>query len=201
MNPDIDPIRLPQTDGSGRQWGWLSSDGAWAIPPDYEMACAFFGGLAVAVRDGRSGYLRPDGSVAVPFRFDEAHDFDEDGWADVVQDGVHRMIRPDGSFVPRMDSEEAFCSEAKGLVSFWKNGRCGLADLSGAVVWAPEYEVLWGIGLGLFGAERDGVAGIVDAAGRVVAPFRFDDVAPADTRPRRPIGLSPNTAAKFDTGH
>ena len=180
MNPDTDPIRLPQATASGRRWGWLAPDGAWAIPPNYEMAFAFFGGLAVAVRDGRCGYLRPDGSVAVPFRFDEAHDFDEDGWADVAQDGVHRMIRPDGSFVPRLDSEEAFCSEADGIVSFWKNGRCGLADLSGDVVLAPEYDALWGIGLGLFGAERDGAEGILDAAGRVVAPFRFDDVAPAD---------------------
>ncbi len=180
MNPDTDPIRLPHATASGRRWGWLAPDGSWAIPPDYEMTYAFFDGLAIAVRDGRCGYLRPDGSVAVPFRFDEAHDFDEDGWADVAQDGVHRMIRPDGSFVPRIESEEAFWSEADGLVSFWKDGRCGLADLSGAVVLAPEYDNLWGIGLGLFGANRDGAEGIVDAAGRVVAPFRFDDINPAD---------------------
>ena len=180
MNPDTDPIRLPHATASGHRWGWLAPDGAWAIPPDYEMAHAFFGGLAIAVRDGRCGCLRPDGSVAVPFRFDEAHDFDEDGWADVALDGIHRMIRTDGSFVPQLESNEMFCSEADGLVSFWKDNRCGLADLSGAVVLAPEYDNLWGIGLGLFGANRDGAEGIVDAAGRVVAPFRFDDVNPAD---------------------
>ena len=79
---DRAPAREP-----GGKWGYLDPEGKWAIPPKFERALVFHGGLAAAKEPGgKWGYLKPDGSWGLEPKYTKARAF-TDGLAAVSEQG------------------------------------------------------------------------------------------------------------------
>ena len=71
----------------GGKWGYLDPEGKWAIPPRFERANVFHGGLAAAKEPGgKWGYLKPDGSWGLEPKYTKARAF-TDGLAAVSEQG------------------------------------------------------------------------------------------------------------------
>jgi len=78
--------RAPAKEPGGK-WGYLDPEGKWAIPPRFERANVFHGGLAAAKESGgKWGYLRPDGSWGLEPKYTKARAF-TDGLAAVSEQG------------------------------------------------------------------------------------------------------------------
>jgi WG containing repeat/Biotin-requiring enzyme len=78
--------RAPAKEPGGK-WGYLDPEGKWAIPPKFERANVFHGGLAAAKESGgKWGYLKPDGSWGLEPKYTKARAF-TDGLAAVSEQG------------------------------------------------------------------------------------------------------------------
>lgn len=79
--------RAPAKEPGGK-WGYLDPEGKWAIPPKFERANVFHGGLAAAKEPGgKWGYLKPDGSWGLEPKYTKARAF-TDGLAGVSEQGA-----------------------------------------------------------------------------------------------------------------
>lgn len=139
-------------------WGYLDADGRGVIPPRFEWAGDFSGGLA-PVRDasGRCGYIRRDGSFAISPRFRACAPF-SGGLArvDLAED---RIAAARVAFVDRAGNPVAVGPEAepafdaaldfdRGAAAVAAGGEPGLAaaggprlgwlDPRGRYVWPPQ---------------------------------------------------------------
>ncbi|MBQ4279662.1 MAG: WG repeat-containing protein [Rikenellaceae bacterium] len=80
-------------------FGLLNRLGEEIVPLIYEWMGEMDSGLIPARKDDRYGYLRRDGSVAIPFVFDDAYDF-ADGRALVLRGESAYYIDPEGNALP-----------------------------------------------------------------------------------------------------
>ncbi len=64
-----------------KRFGYIDTRGRWAIKPVFEDAGPFSNGLARVCENGRCGFIDKSGEVAIPLRFSEVEDFDQDGYA------------------------------------------------------------------------------------------------------------------------
>ena len=60
---------------SGELWGYMNNEGKIAIQPEYEQVGPFSDGVAIVVKNGKSGIINKKNQVLVPFNFDEILDF------------------------------------------------------------------------------------------------------------------------------
>lgn len=140
----------------GDKWGFLDTAGRGVIPPQFDWAGDFSGGLAPA-KDGSGlcGYVDRTGSFVIPPRFGDCHAF-ADGLARVdlargegdaprvaFVDRTGRTVIDGRALSPPFDSAEDF---ANGLAAVGRGGEpylagngvlLGYVDPSGAYVWMP----------------------------------------------------------------
>jgi hypothetical protein len=139
------------------QWGYVDVGGRGVIPPGFERAGDFSGGLApVTLETGRCGYIDRAGRLAIPARYRACHRF-SDGRArvDLGEDAFDAervaFIDPTGRAVvigpeasPPFDSAEDFehglaAVGAGGAPHLAGNGTwLGYVDTSGRYVWKPS---------------------------------------------------------------
>jgi hypothetical protein len=75
-------------DESTLRYGYLDKSGTEIIPPRFEAAQGFSGGLAAVKLEGLWGYIDPAGALVIPPYFGEAQPFSEDAAAVRVGSGV-----------------------------------------------------------------------------------------------------------------
>ncbi len=135
-------------------------------------AASFAEGLApfsepVFLRRGRWGYVRPDGSVAIPATFRGTAFRFSDGRARVTRDGRVGFIDPTGdrAFEAAFDVANAF-SEGRAAVRV--DDRWGYVDEGGALVIPARFTQAGSFSGGLAAVEVDGRWGYIAPDGTVV---------------------------------
>ncbi len=117
-------------------------------------------------------FLDKTGKVAIPARFERAHDFAE-GLARVRLEGKWGFIKPDGAFAVEAIFEDAR-DFSDGLAAVKLGGKWGYVDTAGKQVIAPQFEEPERFQEGLALLRRQGKVGFMDKQGRAVIAPAFD---------------------------
>ncbi len=85
---------------AGWLYGYLNTDGAYAIEPRFHDAYVFRGGRAIVMsEEGTYGYIDRDGTSVVPMIYQSAWQFNSGRAFVMGDDDYWRMIDSDGDFV------------------------------------------------------------------------------------------------------
>jgi len=61
-----------------KEWGFIKTDGSWAINPQFEHASDFSEGLAAVRNNGEWGFINQQSSFIVNPQFEDVKDFKDD---------------------------------------------------------------------------------------------------------------------------
>ncbi|MFN0252769.1 MAG: WG repeat-containing protein [Kofleriaceae bacterium] len=84
------PVRVDE------KWGYLTADGTLG-KLDFEQAWPFWEGLAPVQKKGKQGFARPDGTLAIPCRYDDVWKFTKDQRAAVRRGEYWTFVDPMGT--------------------------------------------------------------------------------------------------------
>lgn len=165
---------------AGNLWGYIHTDGAWAIKAQFEKAGYFSDGLAPVEVGGKWGYINQAGQMVIKPQFTAANHF-HDGLArvatkpDVTKAGPaagYGWIGKTGKFVipPTWDKADDFFG---GLAVVEKGSAFGYVDTKGKVVIPLEFQGAGGFSEGLAYAESGGKWGYIDDKGSWVITPRY----------------------------
>jgi len=108
----------------GKNIGFIDKQGKIVLPlSQYEDVKPFTESLAVAEKNGKWGCIRKDGSVAIPFVYDEIRDFSH-GVTLVKKDDLYGLVNIHNEFVVPLDKTGGYSiSENFGKRSYYMNGQ------------------------------------------------------------------------------
>ncbi len=156
------------------EWGYIDTDGQWAIEPSFEQAGTFAEGLAWARRGGLLGYIDRGGEWVVSPRFKNAWPF-VGGLAQVSEDDLSTfVIDRSGAYryagrEPTLHGVTPVCRVGADRHSGW-----GAVDVHGKEVLPLEHRRLWRTGRFLI-VQREDQDVVYDLTGARVhsAPTRI----------------------------
>lgn len=136
----------------------LADDGSW-LKPNYN-------------KDFKWGYTDNNGTVVIPFTFDEAWSFYE-GLARVEKDGKWGFINTHGTVVIPYQFDDAL-GFYEGLAAVEKDGKWGFIDNNGTVIIPYQFDNTKLFSEGLASVQKNGEYGFINQNGTVVIPYQFD---------------------------
>ena len=148
------------------------------VTPEFDGAFDFHEGLAAVDVDNKVGYIRPDGSFALPAQYHSASGIDfSEGVAAVRVNGKVGFMDKYGNVViePKYDDVYAF---SDGLAPVRIGEKWGYVDHEGNVVIPVKYQIGHMFSEGLASVELDGKLGYIDTNGQYAIPPTFDSVRP-----------------------
>jgi len=175
-------------------FGFVTTEGEWAIPPQFDDARPFHQGLAAVSKDGLWGYIDPSGAFVIEPRWQKAQSFSE-GLAAVHEEGAGwGYINPGGQWAiePRFGRagpfSEGLAAVAEGSPDSegWAGQRTyGYIDPQGEWVIEPRFR-----NAEVFSSGRAAVtegsdtsyflhfSGYIDRAGELVIPGPYTFAMP-----------------------
>ncbi|MFN8395869.1 MAG: WG repeat-containing protein [Bacteroidia bacterium] len=183
--------------GSMDKQGYLDSTGKLVIPMEYSGSNGVFGGLFVMKKGLKCGVLNTKAEEVVPFIYDKAYGYSEEGLMMVEQRYKCGFVDRTGKLVIPCTYESATSYE-KGLAIARKGKKYGLIDVNNATVSPFEYdEFKWettsyedkGSETGFINVGKRFICtgdyiilrkgdkwGVIDLKGQVLVPFEYDYV-------------------------
>lgn len=168
----------------------------------YSYGCTFVNGLAAAMdQNGLWGYLAPDGSVAIPFQYAYARDFDSEGCAEVGTMEESIVIDREGNKVRDYDSLDY--THHEGLRAVERSGDAtsevgawGYEDRAGNLVVPYYFESAGDFKDGVALVKKDGVYGLLKnpLKEELVSPWAQEELDRA-----RSLGLVPRREEDYAT--
>lgn len=154
------------------RYGYIDVSGNFVIPPTYEDAFGFSGGLAaVELAEGFWGFIDTSGKLRIGGDFSWVHDF-EDGYAIVKKGNVYGLVDRYGNYV--FDLLYNGIGGGDGIYPVRVNRLYGLMDLSGNLVQVYQYENMGFFQEELALVESNGKWGYVDNLGNLVISIAAD---------------------------
>ena len=150
---------------------------------DYEKAWVFSEGLAAVMKDGKVGFIDANNKLVIPFRFD----YSSSRWGDTGylfhdgycimtnKDGKMGLIDINGSWIVDAEYDEIWTAHSNGSRIFVNDGKHGVLDSCGNVVYPAEYFYIDILDDG-FVLTKDGRKWQEDYEGNIVNPFVIDGV-------------------------
>ena len=193
------PVMAPQWDAIWRSGAsdegvlWISREGRTGllqvtenvarvlVPPRFDAVWDFEEDVASVQIGDKVGLIAADGREILPPSLDEAWNCAQGLVVARVGDQLGFVNKSGGwAITPRFEDAGSFCPG--GLAPAFEAQAWGLVDRRGDWVAAPEWDdVYWDEDLHAFITERDGMQGLIDAAGRPVLDACFAALAPLDT--------------------
>ena len=150
---------------------------------NYEKAWVFSEGLAAVVKDGKIGFINKSNELVIPFQFD----YSSNRWGDTGylfhdgycvmtnKDGKMGLIDINGSWIVDAEYDEVWNAHKTGNRIVVNDGKHGVLDSCGNVVYPAEYFYIdiWEDG---FVLTKDGRKWQEDYEGNIVNPFVIDGV-------------------------
>ena len=124
-------------------------------------------------RDGKWGYLGPDGRVAIGPIYEDAAEFSE-GLAAVRLEGVWSFIDTSGDTVIDCRRYETVQSFHEGLAAVKRNGLWGYIDSRGTEAIRPRFEIAGAMREGVAAVKQKGLYGYIDREGKWFIPPQFE---------------------------
>ena len=149
---------------------------------DYRKAWVFSDGLAAVMKDDKIGFINAQNEVVIPFQFDysdECRMYDlgylfHDGYCIMTNaDGDLGLIDKSGNWIVEPDYDEIWASHESGYRIIVKDGKHGVLDSRGNVIYSAEYGYVDVLSDG-FILTKGGKKWQVDFDGNIVQPFMFD---------------------------
>lgn len=195
--------------GSDRLPVWVKIDGQFRagyddlagrrmIEPTFDDAGPFIDGLARVKSEDGYGFIRPDGSVAVPLEFESALLRFSAGRTLVVSDDRAWLIDTSGRRVadlgpwewPEIADEDGFDDLERyvglddffvdGLIPWQRSGRWGYVDRDGRWTVEPRFDAVQPFHGGLASVTEGGRGRLIDTRGRTVRDVGGATIAPPD---------------------
>ena len=150
---------------------------------DYRKAWVFSDGLAAVMKDGKIGFINDQNDVVIPFQFDytdkcRMYDFGyvfHNGYCAMTDaDGNLGLIDKIGNWVVEPEYDEIWAPHKSGYRVIVKDGKHGVLDSTGTVVYPAEYGYISILPDG-FVLTKSGRQWQVDFEGNTVQPFMFDN--------------------------
>lgn len=152
--------------------GFVDASGRFKIPPIFDDALPFSGGLAAVKTGAKWGFIEASGHFAITPRFDDAFYF-IDGVAVANLAGHFVLIDRKGKVI--VSGYDSYLGIAEGRVLVNRGYYSGSIDFKGNVIVPLVYDDASGeFEAGLAGVSRNGKWGYIDPNGKVTIPFRFD---------------------------
>ncbi|MCD8141305.1 MAG: WG repeat-containing protein [Planctomycetaceae bacterium] len=175
------PFRTPYP---GEKMGYINRDRDVVIEPRFRQAFAFGrNGLAPVEQDGAMGFIDATGETVIPFRYSHANGFRGIPFAPVQRrDGSckgYGFVDETGREVVPAIHDDVHGTPERGYVAMKKDGKWGLWNMDGTLVWPYEYDRIDGYitDPACIRVKRDGKWGCMNVDGEVVIPLIYDELA------------------------
>ncbi len=151
---------------------------------DYKKAWLFSEGLAAVMKEGKIGFINAKNEVVIPFQYDYSADCRMYDFGYLFHDGCCAMTNAEGDlglidktgrWVVEPAYDEIWAPHESGYRTVIDDGRYGVLDAAGAIVYPVEYRFIDIVPDG-FVLTRAGRLWQVDFDGKTVLPFMFDDM-------------------------
>ncbi len=142
INPDASDIEknyFKDYDSPKHKWGFIDINGSVKVEPQYDDLKDYVNGRSAANLAGRWGYLNENGNKIIEFKYKQAYDFSEDGYA-LVQDFNNNWLVIDlgGKLISEMSLSEV--SEVRhGYIVIGAQGQKGILTVSGVQIINPSF--------------------------------------------------------------
>ena len=153
---------------------------------DYQKAWLFSEGVAAVMKEGKIGFINTNNEVVIPFQYDDYSDecrmYDfaylfHDGYCAMTNaDGDLGLIDREGRWVVEPAYDEIWASHESGYRIVVDDGKYGVLDAAGAIVYPAEYRFIDIVSDG-FVLDKAGRRWQVDFNGKTVLPFMFDEMS------------------------
>jgi WG containing repeat len=148
------------------------------VTPEFEGAFDFHEDLAAVIVGGKVGYIRPDGSFALPPVYQSASGIDfSEGLAAVRVNGKVGFMDNMGNIVIKAKYDDVF-PFSDGLAAVELGGKWGYVDRGGDEIVPIRYHIGHMFSEGLASVEVGGKWGYIDRSGRVSILLTFDSAMP-----------------------
>lgn len=158
-------------------YGYMDQSGKTVIESVYEDAGYFYGGLAVVMRGGFLGVIGKDGRKILPLEYEDVTL--EEACITARKEGMFYFFDRDGREVSSGSWDEVSKGgDGKDVFYLYQNGKEGLADRTGRIIWEPIYErftVIPGKELVIM-QDENGKYGVLDYDGQIRVPFLYSDI-------------------------
>lgn len=158
-------------------YGYMDQSGKTVIESVYEDAGYFYGGLAVVMRGGFLGVIGKDGRKILPLEYEDVTL--EEACITARKEGMFYFFDRDGREVSSGSWDEVSKGgDGKDVFYLYQNGKEGLVDRTGRIIWEPIYErftVIPGKELVIM-QDENGKYGVLDYDGQIRVPFLYSDI-------------------------
>jgi hypothetical protein len=163
----------------GEQYGLIDREGNVILElTDCDSISSFREELAYFSVDGLYGYMDQSGKTVIESVYEDAGYF-YGGLAVVMRGGFLGVIGKDGREVSSGSWDEVSKGgDGKDVFYLYQNGKEGLADRTGRIIWEPIYErftVIPGKELVIM-QDENGKYGVLDYDGQIRVPFLYSDI-------------------------
>jgi hypothetical protein len=164
--------------------GYMNTQGAIVIAPQFDEAWRFSEGLAAVRKGTQWGFIDRTGAFVIPLQFTTRPDDFSDGLAAIHTDnGLHGFINKTGAVViqPQTNYVTSF---SEGLAAISVNGQSGFIDKTGKIVIQPQFEQVRAFSDGLAAVKvrssptASALWGYIDRTGALVMAPKFYDAEP-----------------------
>jgi hypothetical protein len=154
------------------KWGYSDLSGRVVIPPIFEYAGDFNGGMARVRLNDRFFFIDHSGRRVTP-EFDQTFDFSE-GLAAIDLGGKEAYIHRDGSIalLPKYGGASGI-DFSEGLVAIRSEDKVGFMNTKGEIVIKPVYDDAYPFSEGLAPVRSGDSWGYIDKKGKVVIPLQY----------------------------
>lgn len=154
------------------KWGYIDETKEFYIKPKYEMAEAFYEGLAIVQLEGKYGFVNKSGELVIDAIFDDAYKMSE-GHAVVEVDEKWGLINRSGEFVINPAYED-LGNLNEGLCYFSEGDLYGYFDLKGIIRLKQQYSDADDFDQGKAIVSKNGNYGLIDVFGTTSIPFKYN---------------------------
>ncbi|MBQ3658040.1 MAG: WG repeat-containing protein [Bacteroidales bacterium] len=132
----------------------------------------FCNSIALVVKDGKTGYIKPDGSDAFDSKFDAGYYLNREGLLGAIQDNKYGFCDLKGNMVinPQFNNANDF---SEGLCAVSDGSKWGFIDKDGKFVINPQFEEAANFSDGLCRIKQGGKYGFIDKKGKIVINPQF----------------------------
>lgn len=155
-------------------FGFSSLSGKILVEAKYQRLEPFKGGLALAEMDGKYGALARNGSVVLPFRYQQINILTELSYIIASEKDSYQLFNANGQSVFKNSYEHIIPVNAQTFV-ISDGGKWKKINSSGVVLYTFPYENIRRAQKLLI-AVQNGKTGVVDLNGKIVFPFKYDKI-------------------------
>jgi hypothetical protein len=147
----------------GEYFGAMDYDGNVVLPANYDYLSFFKEGLALAVRNGRVGFIDKGNNIIIDFKYDEATEF-EDGRSIVMLNDKYGVIDRSGKVLLPISFNDLGLY-AEGLIYGLRDTLYAYYDKSGAIRIEEKFEEAYSFSNGKAKVQFEGKQTYIDIYG------------------------------------